>query len=188
MSRDLTAGMIAEVTARQLSPILLLKAEFDSGDLLLWSGIGSLTFNSEVYTGAGALLGISEMQEVTQVEAQGATFQLTSIPDQFVSLALSENYQRRPITCWLGALDSSGALVPDPVILFKGRMDVLQIDDDGAASMLAMQAENRLIDLKRARVRRYTPEDQKQQYAGDLGLDFVASLQEKEVIWGKTTS
>ena len=48
-----------------------------------------------------------------------------------------------------------------------------------------MQVENKLIDLKRSKVRRYTSEDQEQEYPSDLGLDFVPSLQDMELIWGK---
>jgi len=178
--------MVTEVKADQLFPALLVKAEFDSGDVRLWSGVGQITYNAEVYTGAGQLLGISEMTEVITVEAQGATFQLTGIDNSLLSLALSEPYQGRPITCYFATLTALGAIVADPTVLFKGRMDVLQIDEDGSTSTLSMQAENKLIDLKRTKVRRYTPEDQKHEYPADLGLDFVASLQEKELTWGTT--
>ena len=186
MSRGLTVDVANEVKADQLFPALLVKAEFDSGDVRLWSGVGQITYNSEVYTGAGALLGISEMTEVTTVEAQGATFQLTGIDNSLISLALSEPYQGRPITCFFATLSTAGTVIADPIVLFKGRMDVLQIDESGESSTLAMQAENKLIDLKRTKVRRYTPEDQKQEYPADRGLEFVASLQEKELTWGTT--
>jgi len=48
MSRNLSAGMITEVTASQLKPAILVKAEFDSGDVLLWSGVGQITYNAQV--------------------------------------------------------------------------------------------------------------------------------------------
>lgn len=186
MSRGLAAGMVTEVTADQLHPALLVKAEFDSGDLRLWSGVGSITYNGEVYTGAGSLLSISEMTEVTNVEAQGAVFQLTGIDAALLSLALTEPYQGRAITCFFACLDTSYALVADPIPLFKGRMDVLQLDESGDTATMSMQVENKLIDLKSTKVRRYTPEDQKQQYPDDLGLDYVSSLQEMEITWGVT--
>jgi len=186
VSRGLSSPMVNEVMAAELQPIIMLKAEFDSGDLLLWSGVGEITFNSEVYTGAGNLLAISEIREVAGIEAQGASFSLSGINSAILSIFLSEEIQGRPISCWFGCLDTSSAIVSDPVLMFKGRMDVPQIDETGQTCTISVQAENRLIDLKRAKVRRYTPEDQKQQYSGDLGCDFVASLQEMEITWGKT--
>lgn len=186
MSRDLTASMITEVTGLELSPAIFLKAEFDSGDLLLWSGVGDKVFNSETYVGAGNLLGISEIDEMMGVEAKGATFVLSGLNSSVLSLALTEDYQDRPLTVWLATLDSDGDIIADPVILFKGKMDVAQIDEGGETGTASMSVESDLIDLKRARVRRYTSEDQKQEYSADVGLDFVVGLQDKEITWGKS--
>ena len=84
MSRDLTSGVVTEVESEQLSPILLLKAEFDGGDLRLWSGVGDIIYNSETYTGAGNLLGISNISETTDIEARGAVFALTGIDSSII--------------------------------------------------------------------------------------------------------
>ena len=48
-----------------------------------------------------------------------------------------------------------------------------------------MTAESKLIDLERSRARRYTSEDQKIDYPDDKGLDFIADLQDKAVVWGR---
>jgi hypothetical protein len=161
MTRDLTAGMVAEVTASTLEPILILKAEFDTGDLNLWSGIGSLTFDGDVYTGAGGLLNLTEIKETDDVESNGTIFTLNGIPSEFISTALSSDYQNREITCWFATLDASGALIADPFQLYKGRMDILDISEGGETASLSMKTENRLIELQRAKTRRYTHEDQK---------------------------
>jgi len=176
--------MVAQVTADQLRPVILLKAQFDSGDVRFWSGIGEITFNSEIYTGAGNLLSISEMTETVDIEAKGAVFQLSGLNSSIISIALSEPYQGRIVSCYFGVLDDTGAIVGDAILLFSGRMDVLQIDETGSTATLSMQAENKLIDLKKTKVRRYTPEDQRIAYPNDKGLEIVASLQDKEVTWG----
>ena len=44
-----------------------------------------------------------------------------------------------------------------------------------------------MIDLERARVARYTSGYQKSAYPGDLGLDFVEGLQDKEITWGRSS-
>lgn len=185
MSRDIHVDTIAELEADQLSPIVLLKAEFPSGDVRFWTGIGEITFNSETYTGAGNLISASSIKEVMGIEAQGATFTLSGIPSSIISLALSEEYQSQPITVWYATLNTSNAIIDEPFIIFKGKMDVLQIDEGGESATLSMQCENRLIDLNRAKVRRYTPEDQSVLYPNDLGLEFVATIQEKEINWGR---
>ena len=67
-------------------------------------------------------------------------------------------------------------------------MDVMTIDDNGETANISLTAESRLIDLERARERRYTSDDQKVRHPNDTGLDFVASLQEKEIAWGSGKS
>ena len=64
----------------------------------------------------------------------------------------------------------------------------MKIDEGPETATIALNLENRLIVLDRAKERRYTHEDQQLSFAGDLGFEFVPDLQDKEIIWGKKTS
>ena len=64
-------------------------------------------------------------------------------------------------------------------------MDTMVIADEAETASLSITLENRLVDFERARVRRYTSEDQKIDFPNDKGLEFVADLQEKEILWGR---
>ena len=72
----------------------------------------------------------------------------------------------------------------DPLLSFSGKMDKPEIDDSGENCIITVRYENRLVDLQRPRIRHYTPEDQKINHSGDLGFDYVASLQDKNIPWG----
>jgi hypothetical protein len=63
-------------------------------------------------------------------------------------------------------------------------MDKMSVSDDGENAVIKVTCESRLIDLNRNRVRRFTQVDQQTEFAGDLGLNFVESLQEKSIDWG----
>lgn len=186
MSRDLTNEMIAEVTADSLSPIYIFKAEFDSGDSNFWTGRGSLVFNGDTYTGLGDFLSISEVVETQNAEANGLSVTLSGIPSSLISVALSEKYQGRTVTIWFGCLDSTGALISSPIIVFRGFMDVMELLEGGNTAALTVKAENELIILNRAKERRYTDEDQKLDYPSDVGFEFVTALQDAEITWGKS--
>lgn len=188
MARGLTAGMVTEVTATELSPILLLKAEFDSGDVRLWTGTGEITFDGEVYSGGGDFLGVSSVEETQDIEANNVTATLTGIKSSLLSIALSEDYQDRPATIWFGVLnDATGALIADPEKMFAGRMDVMNIEYSGEDATISIRAEGNLITLKRPKERRYTAEDQKTDHSTDTFFDQVESLQDTQVAWGRTT-
>jgi hypothetical protein len=192
MARTLTAGMIAEITAAQLRPIVLVHLAFDSDPLFVWDGLGTLTWDGDDYLGIGDLMAFSSVEETAEIRAAGLQMSLSGIPSALLSVALSEAYQGRAAYVYLGALDAAGAIVADPVLVFSGRMDVMTIDERGDTSTITMSVENKLVDLERPRLRRYTPEDQAIDWPAGVGspdterdafFDQVAALQNREIIW-----
>ena len=63
-------------------------------------------------------------------------------------------------------------------------MDVMNISESGDSAQITINGESRLIDLDVPRVRRYTSEDQKIDFPNDKGLEYIADLQDKEIVWG----
>jgi hypothetical protein len=182
--RTLSASMVTEVTATQLAPILLANLQF-STPVYLWSGYGSLGYGGVTYLGIGTLGDISPIEETTDLAARGISMRLSGVPTANVALALTENYQGRACTILFGALSATaGTLISSPVTVFQGKMDVMQISDDGQSADLTMTAESRLMDFKRPREIRYTDEEQQNLFSGDVGLEFVNDIQEKPIYWG----
>lgn len=166
----------------ELAVFLAVEMEFDSGTERFWNGYGTVTIGGEEYYGAGDILGFSAVEEVSEIAARGVAITLSGLNTSMISAALQENYQNRPLTVYYGVIESG---VYSTATLFKGRMDTMNIVESGETSTVEITAENRLIDLERARTYRYTSEDQKALYPNDLGLDFVADLQDKTVNWGR---
>lgn len=185
MSRDLTTSFKNAITAGTVTPVILITAQFDTETLRFWNGFGEFTYDGNVYTGAGSLLKISEITETQNTEARGAMFELTGIPSSLISVALAEDYQERTVTQVFAPLDSSGNVIADPFTFFSGKADVMDIEEGGKTATIKLSAENDLIILTRQNERRRTPEDQKLTYSNDTFFDQVASLQSKDVLWGK---
>ena len=188
MSRSLTGALQAELAKQALAPIVLVQAQFTSGTIYVWSGIGSLSWNAQTWLGVGNLGSISTISEGTEVEAQGIVIGLSGIPAALIVQILGECRPNAPVKVWLGAVDSAGAVIADPYQAFSGRMDVPEIEEGADTCEIKIHVENRLIDLGRARERRWTHEDQKIDYPTDLGFEYVASLQEWNGLWGKQGS
>lgn len=186
MSRSLTSSMQTAVTADLVRPIILVECAFDSGDLNLWNGIGTLTVSSTDYVGAGTLLSIGEIAESSELQANGITVTLSGITDPLLAKARDEDYQGRELTVKLGAMDSSNGVISSPVTVFSGFMDTMVINDSSETATIQIAVENRLIEFERTRIRRYTAEDQKIDYPNDKGFEFVAEMAEKEIIWGRS--
>lgn len=183
MSRALTASVLAEIVKQTVSPIILFEGEFDGGTIHLWSGVGTIVWDGDTYTGAGQLLSVSAIEETIEVRAAGVQIGLSGLPSTLVSLALSSARQGKKGRLWLAFLDSSNAIIADPYQIFTGLLDVPTMDESGERSDITLSYENRLVGLLTANDRRYTSEDQHVDFPGDTGFDFVAGLQDAQIVW-----
>lgn len=183
MSRDITSAVQTIVDSAEVQPFLLFEGEFATGYVRAWSGFGNLSWDGQTWVGTGTLLSISNVQETSDGSAQGITAILSGIPSSLISLALNDVRQGASGKVWLGFLDNG--IVNDPILLFEGRLDIPSIDEDGDTSSITITYESRLIDLSRAREIRYTHEGQQALYSGDLGCEYVAALQDKQLTWGR---
>jgi len=184
MSRDLTAAVIAAATNPNVRPAFFAFLDLDSGPVRVWTGYGNFVLDGDTYAGVGTFGNISPISESTGVRANGIELSLSGIPAEVVSLVLSEPYRGRPVSLKMAVLDASLAVIADAVEVFAGRIDTMSLNDSGETSVVTIAAESRLIDLERPRETRYTDEEQQRLFPGDLGLEYVAGLQDKELPWG----
>lgn len=186
MARTVASTIVSEITGAVVRPILLAELEFDSGVVRVWNGVGTLTISGNPFTGIGNLGSISPVTETAQVKSTGLDMTLSAIDSDLLSIAMTEDYQERNATLWLGFMDTSTNAYIDRIQMFKGRMDVMTIEESGDQSVISLSTESILVGLERARERRFTDQDQKSQYPTDLGFEFVTSLQQKDIAWGRT--
>ena len=186
-TRGISPLMLAEIQKDTFKPVLLFKFEFDSGTLRLWNGYRDLDFNEpaigiNTYTGSGSLLSVSKIEESLDLKAGKLTVMLTGIDTAIVSIALTENYQGRKMTLWLGALNANEILIDAPVLVFTGKMDVMTLADDNVSATVELTIENEFIELARSKERRYSDEDKELEFPGDRFFEFVPSVQQKEIV------
>jgi hypothetical protein len=184
MSRDITATVSNALDDAVVSPFFAVDLDFDSGSLYVWSGYGDLVIGAKTYLGAGSLLNISSVTETTEMEAKGATLSMSGIPSSFLSVALQEPYQGRECRIYFGMTSNPSAYVE----VFSGELDQMNIEEAAETAVVSVTAENVLVKLERPVVRRFSDQDQKSRFPNDKGLEFVASLQDKDILWGRTAS
>ena len=207
MSRDLTAQTLEAIQEDVVYPFFAVELLFDNQNTLrMWTGQGTLVLeNGTQWVGLGTLLNISTVEETSEIAVKGAVLTLTGVASETLSLALSQPYQGRVCNIYFGTLlkgfiqqeNESYILLQDGGRIylqessktlneiFSGYMDQMNISEGADTSTIELTVENKLIDLERARVARFTSAYQKSVYSGDRGLDFVESLQDKEISWGR---
>lgn len=191
MAREIATATAAACSGSSLAPIFMADIETAGGNVRMWTGLGSIHWDGKEFLGGGDLVSVSSVEEKhgDQVEAQGLAFSISGVnPDQ-LSVALGEVRQGLPATLYFAVVDeASGTLLGEPVIVYSGLTDIPTIDDTGTEITISLATESKIIDLERARSRRYTPEDQKAVHPGDKGFDYVASLTDAKISWGSGLS
>ena len=180
MSRDLTTTTLDAIDDSVVYPFFAVELLFDNDAIRMWTGQGTLDIGGNDYTGVGDILDISAIEETAEMAVKGATITLSGVSSEALSLALSQPYQGRVCNIYFGIM---GELAANQ--LFAGYMDQMNISDGGGTTSIELMVENRLIDLERARVARFSSAYQKVLFPDDLGLDFVEDLQDKKIVWGR---
>lgn len=185
MARDLPAAVAGEVVKRRLSPLGLVEIATAAGYFRVSSSVGTFRWNGREFEGVGTYGSMSAIEETSDLKAAGVVFNLSGVRTEAISTVLQHIRQGKTAKAWLAVLDADGRLMGDPYLSFSGITDVPTIVEGAEAAEIRLSCESRLFDLQRARVRRYTPEDQKLDDATDEGFDYVAGLQDGQIVWGK---
>ena len=190
MTRDITTQAAAAGAAEVVRVMYLALFEFDSGVVRITSAPYDVPYDldkdgeSEVWVTTLGMGQASGIEEGTETQSYGMSCKLSGIPEESVSLALAENPQGRKAFFWKAFLDADHRIIPDPVLIFAGRMDTMPLEI-GALSELTLNIESRLADWDRVRGGRYTDAEQQRRCPGDRFFQFTAPATEKELTWGK---
>lgn len=184
-TRDLSTDVSNALGDAVVNPFFAVDLMFDDEPVYIWTGLGTTTISGKDYVGLGELIAISTVNETEEIAAKGASITLSGIPAATnISLALTEPYQGRVGRIYFGVMGDTTAYTE----IFSGYMDEMNISEGPETSTIEVTLENKLIDLERPRVARYTSAYQNSKYPDDNGLNFIESLQNKEIAWGREGS
>ncbi|CAN5264128.1 hypothetical protein BH10PLA2_BH10PLA2_00720 [soil metagenome] len=184
MTRNLDSATETASQQPTISPIALVKLEFDSGDVRFHTWLGDITYDGEVYTGAGQLGFIGPIDEDSDLTRNTMEIGLRGIPSDIIAIVLGENFQGRPATIYFGYLDSSTMQLVGEPAPFTGKMDYPTIRI-GQQCQVRLMIEDEFAILDKPKARRYNNADQQARFPGDLGLEFVEQSTEKSIYWGQ---
>lgn len=182
-ARALTPSVDSALAAGHVPLLVFVLMDFPSGILRMNNSAVTIAWGGADWIGVGRLGGIGAVEEGATLEARGLKFSISGIPRDNIAVAFGQAYQGRDCKAWAAPLTAAHAVIADPVLVFHGRMDTMDIDL-GETATITVSAESRLADWDRPRVRRYNHEDQQIDYPGDKGFEFVPQMVEKELRWG----
>lgn len=210
MSRGITDQLASAFASGAIQPFWLLELGFTSGTDYFAGLDHDVDALGHTYTRGLGVMSISPIED-TGDSVQGLQVQVAGALSANIALALTERVQGRPIVLRSGLVvqasearwvDSSGifrswvtstgapatwgtdgpTLLIDPNV-WAGTMDTLTIDGRDDSMVVTISAEHPLATWDRPRPVRYTHAQQQLMHPGDLGLEYVASLAEKQIVW-----
>ncbi len=184
--RELQTETKAAISESVVRMALLAYADFPSGAIRIWTGIGTLYADGYEWQGVGSLLAVEDITETTDSAQNGLAVRLSGIPSELFNNIELANYQNREASLSMIVFDEDSQTIAAPEVLFSGLMDSDSVSDNGAEVSVTIMLESVLSDHLRPRVYRYTHEDQQTLYpdANDKGLEFVAALKQVQIRWG----
>jgi hypothetical protein len=138
---QLTTAMADALDAPSVLMFCAVEIALPSYNLCLLSGPGEVTFGGRTFRGKdetyGTLGGVEAIADSDDGEAPEIT--ITILPPNLTSAAVlaSPAAQFSPVTVWVGALDlATGAVIPDPLVVFAGEVDVPTLSGDETSRAL----------------------------------------------------
>lgn len=182
MSRGLSAALITAISDPLVRWIMLCRFEFDSGTIAFTSDIKDFDYGGITYKGFGTLGSVSNIQESEDMTPAQYSVGLSGVNPDVLSAILNEDYLGRKSVCLLAALDESRAIIDAPITYFSGKIDEIACQF-GQNCAITVTVRDQLADWQRPHNSRYTDQDQKAKYPNDNGFQFVAGIEQTQIIW-----
>lgn len=178
------AALVTALSQKVIRPFYAIEFVFDSAPIRLWTGYGDKVINGDNYIGSGNLLGVGEVDVTTDLSAPSIDISLSGMPGEIISLALQEPYQGRTCRIYFGAAtDDLGS--HETHLVYVGTINTMRIRDSAEQGTVTVQVDSQLLALQQFVSRRYTSENHKSRHFGDTFFDYVSSIQDAEIVWGR---
>jgi hypothetical protein len=179
----MNSAVLQQLTSQSLRPAIFVSLTFKSETVFIWSGIGTVNWNGQNWTGIGTLLDISSLEDGSTVDARGCSVVVSGIDATMFGNCMSEFVLGKPAAIYLGVY-SGGNLLPFPVTAWAGRTDQPSVNISGKDVTITINLENRLVDMNVPGSRRYENSDQQQDWPGDICFSFTSGLLDRALFWG----
>jgi hypothetical protein len=178
------AAELAKITARVA---LLAYLDFADGAARYWEGFGELvTSDAQVWQGTAGLTSISGLGSPIGTSAPKVTLGLSAVDPDIVVIASdqSEKLAGRECILWLQIFTEDWQPFGDPIHVWSGELDVMDIEDSGAGTFsVQVSAESIWARRRKPPFAFLTDTDQQSRSSGDRFLEQVGSLPGKTINW-----
>lgn len=165
---------------------VLIEADFASGKHRLWTGIGTRSFGGHDWQGVGNIIEISEITRLQNGQADPFEVSVVAAEDllRLGLIEFAEEAMDRELSVYLQFLNfDADAPLGEPWKIRDGIMRGASLTVDAEAQTLTIKCDTLASRRNRPAYGMLTDRDQKARYPGDRGLEFVHTIDGKEILW-----
>lgn len=144
----------------------------------------NLVYNGNLYSASEHLLEFASINESSDVRVGNVNLTLSSVEDTYLTELLSGGYIGEQFLAYRAFLDSSGAIIGTPVLVYDGRIDGYDVDDSRDSSVITLSIASHWSDFQKRAGRRTNANSQKLYFPTDEGFEFSANIVQ-DIKWGR---
>ena len=152
MARTLTTSVKNELATNEIRPIHLITIGFGTPVNITDCGFSltsSISGSSVTYSPSSFLVSIPSFTEETDVTKTSLQLALSGADQTFISTVLGENIVNDSVTIYRGLLNSSNALIADPILLYQGNIDTFEINETETESNVKLMVVSHWADFEK---------------------------------------
>ena len=187
MTRNLTSAVKTELATNDIRPVHLITIGFATPVNLTdcsFSLTSSVSGSSVTYNASDFILGISNHTEETDITKSSVSISLSGADQTFISTVLNENIVNDSVDIFRGFLNDSNALISDPFLLYRGKIDSFDIKETDKESIVGLQIVSNWADFEKKNGRKTNNTSQQRFFSADVGMDF-SSQTVQDIKWGR---
>jgi hypothetical protein len=187
MTRSLTTAIKNALATNDIRPVHLITIGFSTPVNITDCSFpltSSVSGSSVTYNSSDFIMGISEFSEQTDISKTSVKLTLSGADQTFIATVLNENVTNDEVTIFRGLLDSSNALIADPIILYKGNIENFSVQESNTTSNVVLSIVSQWADFDKKNGRKTNNTSQQRFFSTDVGMDF-SSETIRDIKWGK---
>ena len=187
MTRNLTSSIKTALATNDIRPFHLLTIGFSTPVNFTdstYSLTSSISGSSVTYSPSSFIIGVSDFTEEIDVTKSTVTISLSGADQTFISTVLNENIVNDTVDIYRGLLNSSNAIISDPILLYSGNIDTFEISETTNQSNVKLIIVSHWADFDKKSGRKTNNSSQQRFFSTDVGMDF-SSETVLDLKWGR---
>lgn len=187
--RNLTTAFKNDTLLDNAEYVHLVMLSFSGGTTYINDGAQDILWNAVTWDAVGGALTIGNVEESTDSSGQGVELKLNGVDQTILAALLSNDYRGRVCRVYRARLNSSGAVIADPYLMFEGlQLSAFEVEENrdsqtGGTVTVSTRIKGRMgIDRQRGITSSVV--GHQHYFPGDTFWQNAAPLTAQPIYWG----